>query len=300
MSTAHTERGNPFDLDDNDAYQRWREARLAAAPRDIEELIVEVRDPRRLTDAEQSALLACCQRANMAIYAGATGDDPSREIPVAIGARLGLRRLDHNPGAEEDAVTALTVQTDALHQGYIPYSNRPLSWHTDGYYNAPARQVHGLLMHCVRPAREGGRNALLDHEIAYILIRDEDPAHIRALMQPACLTIPADPGSETAGRAARPVSTGPVFSVDRHGELHMRYTDRGRNIVWADDPATRAAVACLKRLLSRETPWHLSARLGSGWGLVCNNVLHTRTGFTDGPEPRLIYRARYYDRVGRA
>ncbi len=34
-----------------------------------------------------------------------------------------------------------------------------------------------------------------------------------------------------------------------------------------------------------------------GWGLICNNVLHTRTGFADGQPPRLLYRARYYDRL---
>jgi len=31
---------------------------------------------------------------------------------------------------------------------------------------------------------------------------------------------------------------------------------------------------------------------------VCNNVLHARTAFRDAPgDRRLLYRARYYDRV---
>jgi hypothetical protein len=35
-----------------------------------------------------------------------------------------------------------------------------------------------------------------------------------------------------------------------------------------------------------------------GMGIVCNNVLHERSGFVDDPlRPRLLYRARYYDRV---
>ena len=34
-------------------------------------------------------------------------------------------------------------------------------------------------------------------------------------------------------------------------------------------------------------------------GLVCNNVLHDRAGFVDDPkQPRLLYRARYLDRIG--
>ena len=33
-------------------------------------------------------------------------------------------------------------------------------------------------------------------------------------------------------------------------------------------------------------------------GVLCNNVLHERTGFVDDPAaPRLLYRARYHDRV---
>ena len=36
--------------------------------------------------------------------------------------------------------------------------------------------------------------------------------------------------------------------------------------------------------------------LQSGQGLICNNVLHTRSGF-ETDSPRLLYRARYFDRI---
>jgi len=33
-------------------------------------------------------------------------------------------------------------------------------------------------------------------------------------------------------------------------------------------------------------------------GILCNNVLHDRSGFTDDPvRPRLILRARYHERI---
>lgn len=285
----------PFDLNDDTAYQRWKERKLASAPTALADLVVEIGDPRTLSDAERDAILERCRRANMAIYIGTTGDDPDKAIPVTLGARFGLHRLDHNRGADEDAVTSLTVQTDVAHRDYIPYSNRPIAWHTDGYYNTPERQIHGLLLHCVQPAETGGENALLDHEIAYILVRDCNPDHIRALMHPACMTIPAN---VVDGLELRAVQTGPVFSIRPDGRLHMRYTDRARNIAWRDDSATAQAVSCLKGILQTPSPWHLTGRLKSGWGLISNNVLHTRTGFTDGPNPRLLYRARYYDRIG--
>ncbi|MBB1127117.1 TauD/TfdA family dioxygenase [Thiospirillum jenense] len=292
---AITPDNTPFALDHAAAYQAWREQKLATAPTKLDDLVVEIGDPRDLTDSEYQALLARCQRANMAIYVGNTGDDPSKSIPTALGARFGLHRLDHNPGADEDAITALTVQTGEYHRDYIPYSNRPIDWHTDGYYNTNDCQINGLLLHCVHPAAAGGLNDLLDHEIIYLQLRDRDPAHIAALMQPNCMTIPAN--VSPAGELLRPEATGPVFSIRADGRLHMRFTNRARNIRWRDDPATSAAVAYLKQLLQEKSAWHLQGRLEAGWGLLSNNVLHTRTGFTDNDVPRLLYRARYYDRI---
>jgi hypothetical protein len=290
-------RASPFDLSDPDTYARWRDAKLAQAPTKVEDLLVEIADPRRVSAPEHAAILERCKRANMALYTSRTAGEADKSIPSLLGERFGLRRLDHNPGADEDAISSLSVQTDALHAGYIPYTDRPIAWHTDGYYNPPERQIHGLLLHCVSPAAKGGANALLDAEILYILIRDRDPGHIEALMHPRCMTIPANPADGSSPREARPDITGPVFSVQPDGHLHLRYTDRTRSIRWRDDPRTANAVDFLKTTLHQPSPWRLEARLEAGWGLICNNVLHTRTGFTDGPVPRLLYRARYYDRI---
>ena len=284
----------PFDLDQPQDYARWRENKLSAHPARIEDLIVEVQDPRRLSPSEQEALLARCRRANMAIYASGSGDERDKDIPRLLGAQLGLTRLDHNKGADEDAISSLTVQSDAIHRDFIPYTNRPIAWHTDGYYNSQSRQIHGMLLHCVQPAAVGGENDLLDHEIAYLLLRDENPEYIRSLMHPQAMTIPAN---IVDGKELRPERAGPVFSLHPDGHLHMRYTDRSRSILWRDDSLTKEAVARLKELLHGNTAWHLSGRLEAGWGLVGNNILHTRTGFNDGERPRLLYRARYYDRI---
>lgn len=285
---------SPFSLEHPDLYARWRERRLEEAPTRIEDLIVEIADPRRLTQTEHAAILDRCRRANMAIYAGRTGNDPDKDLVRALGTDFGLHRMDRNMGADEDAITSIKVQTDIRHREYIPYSTKAIAWHTDGYYNSPAHQIHGMVLHCVQPAEHGGANGMLDHEIAYILVRDQNPAYIRALMQPQAMTIPAN---VMDGQVMRPEQAGPVFAVTPSGRLHMRYTDRKRNILWQGGPLATAAVACLQQVLRSRTPWHLEGRLESGWGLVCNNVLHTRTGFDDGPKPRLLYRARYYDRI---
>jgi hypothetical protein len=131
--------------------------------------------------------------------------------------------------------------------------------------------------------------------MAYILLRDENPSYIQALTQGDAMTIPAR--TETDG-VARPDQSGPVFSTDAGGHLHMRYTARTRSIAWKTDTATQNALAALERLLATPTPWTLRGRLEPGMGLVCNNVLHDRSGFSNSAQQqRLIYRARYVERV---
>ncbi|MEN8132810.1 MAG: TauD/TfdA family dioxygenase, partial [Pseudomonadota bacterium] len=243
----------PFDLGLAADYRRWREKKLTDYPREIGDLVVEIRDPHQLSDTEQQALLQRCRKTNMAIWSGLTGEDSDKNIIRDLGHRFGLERLDHNMCADNDAITSLTVQPDALHQGYIPYSDRPIAWHTDGYYNPLDHQIHGLLLHCVQPADEGGENDLLDHEIAYLLIRDENLDYIRALMHPEAMTIPAN---IVDGQELRPARTGPVFAVYSDGHLHMRYTDRSRSIEWRNDPLLREAVQFLKQTLRTPSPWH--------------------------------------------
>jgi hypothetical protein len=288
---------SPFNLADVEAYRRWRDARLSGYPRATADLIVPVNDPRALTPAEHEKLLALVRKTNMVIYAARVGDDPDKEIPRGMARQFGLERINHNWLADEDAVTSITVNPEGDHPNFIPYTNRPIKWHTDGYYNTGADQIRAMVLHCVHPAAEGGENALLDHEVAYILLRDEDPELIRALMQPDIMTIPARVDEEGV---ARDTSTGPVFSIDeRTGSLHMRYTARKRNIVWKDDSASRAAVQRLEALLDSDLPYIFRGRLEAGMGLLCNNVLHDRGGFSDAPDKpkRLLYRARYFDRI---
>ena len=78
----------------------------------------------------------------------------------------------------------------------------------------------------------------------------------------------------------------------------MRYTARPRNVVWRDEPLVHAALAELDALLHSDSPFIFRATLQPGQGLICNNVLHDRSGFTDSDScKRQLYRLRYYQRV---
>lgn len=287
---------SPFSLEHDEIYRRWRDWKLEGYPTSTGNLAVEVDDPLRLSDAETGAILNICRQTNMALYA-ARVPAADKAIPREVGRRFGLFRLDSNLLADEDAISSLQVIAEKSGRGYIPYSNRRLLWHTDGYYNPPVNRIRAFILHCAAPAALGGENALLDHEIAYILLREASREYVRALMAPDAMTIPANTESGAATRAAQ---TGPVFSVDRAGNLHMRYTARTRSIQWKQDAAILEAVRCLEGILGGDSPFVFRHRLVAGQGLICNNVLHSRTAFEDDLDKgvtRLLYRARYYDRI---
>ncbi len=291
----------PFDLSDDAAYARWREEKLDTAPSRLEDVVVTVDDPRRLSAAERRSIVDLNARCNMAIYVGRTGADPDKDIPRLLGEQLGLHTLDGHWLTDSDGISPLSVigaEQRGERKDFIPYTDKPIRWHTDGYYNPPERTIRGLMLHCVQSAATGGENQLLDHELAYIALRDENPDYICALSAPAAMTIPPRLDEEGEARAAQP---GPVFSVNADGTLHMRYTARTVSIAWREDAITQTAVAALAKLLATPTPWTLHGRLEPGMGLVCNNVLHDRSGFTETAEKRrLLYRARYYERVATA
>jgi len=288
------EAGSPFSLEDDAAYRIWRQQKLEQRP-GLEELFVPVENPFELSAREKAKIRDLCRRCNAALYKVSDNypfDD--KELVHRLGLQFGLSRLDDNLRADEDDITSLAV-TEQQGNQYIPYTNRPLSWHTDGYYNTPEKQVRGIVLHCASPATDGGDNSLIDHELVYIRLRDENPAYISALMHPGAMTIP--PNVES-GAEIRGACTGPVFSVDAlTGSLHMRYSARKRNIIWGDDALTREAADWITQLLEIDELTY-RYRLKAGEGLICNNILHRRSGFEDSQDQkRLMFRARYYDRI---
>ncbi len=310
---------SPFHPDNEAGYRAWRAEKLAAYPGRGEDLVVAVKDPRQLTDAEYQAIWHLVRKTNMAIYATPLGEREDKESVRQLAAQFGLEHLDANWLADEDGISSLTPQDEegkargenavsaeanagaagvkpqsGDRSQYIPYTHHRIRWHTDGYYNPAERRIYAMTLHCVRAADAGGENDLMDHELAYLYLRDANPEHIRALMAEDAMTIPAR--VDESG-TARPDETGPALLVDG-GHLHLRYTARTKSIAWKQDERTLAAVKALEDLLASNPPGAFTLKLQPGMGLICNNVLHTRSGFTDRPEHRrLLYRARYHDHI---
>lgn len=289
-----------FDLENDVAYRIWREEKLNNAPRKVEELLVPISNRQSPTIDETRKIKQLCARANMAVYEGLTGLGPADIRPLA--AQFGLTRLDTERLGDKDGVSTIRVIERKKGTGkkgfYIPFSDRPLGWHTDGYYNDGQNQVLGFTLHCARDSA-GGDSHMLNHEIAYIRLRDENPDLVAALMLPDAMIIPANELDTDEGR--RQQSVGPVFSMPG-GNLHMRYTARSREIVWKQDTDVARARTFITDLLASDDEFILRHHLKPGQGMISNNILHKRDGFDDGEagnDGRLLYRARFIDRVAK-
>lgn len=289
---------SPFNLLNERAYQAWREQKLHQYPRNITDIKVSLADVDHITQAEIQRLTRVCAKTNTVIYQCLTPLENKDQLRN-LGQKLGLQRLDENICADEDGISGLQVsQGGTRHEGYIPYTNKPINWHTDGYYNQPEHTIRAMILHCVSDSAQGGDNAILDHEILYILMRDNNPDMVREMMQSDVMTIPANIEN---GVLVREAQTGPVFSIDPlSGNLHMRYTARKRSIEWKQNDLVKQATSFIDELFEQGSEYIIRYRLNPGEGIISNNALHNRTGFEDDSETnkhRLIYRARYFDRV---
>jgi hypothetical protein len=287
-----------IELIDDHGFATWREEKLACYPFPSAGVMVDIADPAALTRPEIEALRANIRRYNFTGFRCARPDQVTPQTLLEFGKQFGLCRIDGNLCAESSGVSAIRVAGRDGAREYIPYTNRPLSWHTDGYYNSHEESVRAWLLYCDQPATEGGVNRLLDHELIYLQLHAANPNWTRALTRPDAFTIPPNVAD---GAQLRPARSSPVFSRDpASGQLHMRFSARKTNILWRDDPTTRAAREALLQLISDAVDHIYKYRLQRGEGFLSNNVLHDRNGFRnahDGTPSRLLYRIRYLDRI---
>jgi hypothetical protein len=180
----------------------------ALAIPDGEDLVVDVADPRALTNGRARPLcwqLLCT--ANMAIYRSPVVAE-DKAIPRLLAAQMGLHRLDGNWLADEDGISPIAVaqRRAVIAQRSSPTPTAPSSGIPTVTTIRAQRQIRAMVLHCVRAASEGGGTALMDHEMAYIALREANPNWVNALMAPDAMTIPARTGRRRSrtGRADRP------------------------------------------------------------------------------------------------
>lgn len=289
------------DFSAEDDFKVWRETKICACKQLSELAPVKMDSLVSCTANARNELKARCAIVNYALYQVRESEstvEADCEALAEFARGLGFSLPEDHRSAGEWGVVALQTSSLPSKTGYIPYTTRPLNWHTDGYYNPGSSPVKSFILHCHRPSATGGENQLADPETVYLRMREKNPDFVRALMHPEAMTIPEN--REPDG-SLRPASVGPVFFADEvSGRLQMRFTARARSIEWRQDATTQKATQWLNDWLQSDDPLIRNIRLDPGQGIVCNNILHNRTGFGDGTgaeSTRVILRVRFHERL---
>ena len=290
-------------------FAKWAENKLQSYAEfhnsgDGNSVSVELEKP--LSDSQKQSIASNIKSSNLCFLEVKSGDNFQSDHILEFARSLGLSEPDANICSDEDRLSRITV-TDHKQisgGGYIPYTDKPLGWHTDGYYNPYNQRIRSFLLACETAADLGGENSFIDPEIIYILMYRENPLFVQALMDPSAMTIPEN---KVDGVVLRDETRTSVFQISDDnlasgGTLDMRYSQRKRFIEWNDDPLINDAVEYLDHLLDDnnvEFDWlRIRKKMKAGEAVICNNVLHKRTAFSNNENsPRVMYRARFYQRI---
>ena len=298
-------------LNNADYYKCWRDEKLKNACTNLDGCLVEISHPFTLSVLEKSKISALCSQHNFALYKIKNIQHAPQSVQmdksgqseqnayfarstIMINKQLGLKSYDKHLFAKSNGLAYISCSKDG--ENFIPYTNKSLNWHTDGYYNAPSKRIRSFSLFCASKADTGGENYWIDHELVYILLREENPNFTEALTHRSAMSIPKHQVGE---KIKRPAARGSVFFIDEQtGKLMMRYTRRGRHVIWADIPFLNAAKIALEKILDSNTPYHFRYLMQQGEGFLCNNILHGRSAFLENKTTqRLILRGRYFESI---
>lgn len=290
MKNWNTKYPNRFNLDTDKDYTKWREEKLAAYPKNIGDLVVELGDMTAITNDEKNKILETVELANMCIYTAGSAQLTMSSL-LTLGEQLGVTHTDSSTRhSKSDELTDSGILGKA-----VPFTTRQCRWHTDATYYGSDKTIQALFLLCKQPALEGGKNKVLDHEILYIHLRDNHPEALATLMNKNCFKYKNPKTGEISEGLG-----GKVFWTNSDGQLCHRFSFRKMDMAWSDESDVIAAKETLETLILNGSEYEIEGRLESGMGLISNNVLHTREKLVDSNDPaekRLLFRARFYDRV---
>ena len=191
--------------------------------------------------------------------------------------------------SEKSGLTKIEVSSKSKEKSeYVPYTNKALNWHTDGYYSGTDNPILSWLLYCQSNSSNGGENSFMDHEIAYILFNDESSA-IDDLMSKDAFTIPAN------AQNGRRAMSSYVFRL-LNNKLHMKFSMREKNIIWSEK--ITSSVDLLKSIIRENENYQINYKLSPNQGVISNNVIHMRSSFTNtSNKNRLLYRLRSKKRI---
>jgi len=269
-------------------YNRWVNDKLGSYTNNIDNLMIEIKNPLKLSKSEKEKCFKVLESQNMVFF---NIEKPQKNIGFSLkelACQFGMGDYELDSQSDEVGLTKIQVETKKHHGEYIPYTNKPLNWHTDGYYNKTKNSILSWLLYCESSSDSGGINKFMDHEIAYILY-NQKYQNIHELMKEDVYIIPENKMN------SRLEVKGYIFKFINQ-KLHMRFSMREKNIIWRKNIID--SINNLKKIIKESTKFHISYKLLPGQGVLTNNIIHMRTTFTNTKNKnRLLYRLRSKKRI---
>ena len=267
-------------------FKQWALAKESNIPSNIDDLKVVVQDINHVSSKEISSIRDMVKKYNCCIYRSTT-DLLSKGNLIRFATSIGMKTYDSN-NIDNSPVSTIMSAKEKNSINYIPYTNKQLNWHTDGYYDE--KPIFSWLLHCEQPADSGGENYLLDHELAikeYISKHD----NLGPLMNSDAFIIP---GNADAGRNE---TKGYICDINnKYKKLHMKFSMRKENMKLSNE--SKMAILKMKKIIKDDCKkYYLTYKLSKNEGIVSNNILHGRNSFEDGKIIRKVLRIRSYERI---
>ena len=266
-------------------FLRWAEEKEKNIPQNTDGISVNIHDINNVKISEIDKIKETINKYNSCIYSSKVALKTNTNL-LKFVELVGMRTYDCNNIESNEISTITPLQNNKIN--YIPYTDKSLNWHTDGYYDK--KSIFSWLLHCVNPATQGGENYLLDHELAlreYVLKNDD----INNLMAEDALTIP-----ESKDTSRSEISTYIFSFKNQYKKLHMRFSMRKDNI--GTSPKASSAITKLRKIIENDcAKYSLTYKLQKNEGIITNNILHGREAFKDDKVKRKLLRIRSYERL---
>lgn len=266
-------------------FLRWAEEKEKNIPQNSDGILVNIHDINNVKTSEIAKIKETIYKYNSCIYSSKIALKSNTNL-LKFVELVGMRTYDCNNIDSNEISTITPLQNSKIN--YIPYTDKPLNWHTDGYYDK--KSIFSWLLHCVNPATQGGENYLLDHELVLreYLLRNDD---INNLMAEDALTIP-----ESKYTSRSEISTYIFSFKNKYKRLHMRFSMRKDNI--GTSAKASPAIIKLKEIIENDcAKYSLTYKLQKNEGIITNNILHGRKAFKDDKVKRKLLRIRSYERL---
>jgi hypothetical protein len=262
-------------------FKQWASEKEDNIPSNINDLKIDLHDINHISLKEISIIKDKIKRFNCCIYKSHV-DLLTQADLLNFAKSIGMKTYDDN-NIHSNPVSSIMPLEPEKTVNYIPYTNKQLNWHTDGYYDE--KPIFSWLLHCEEPAFSGGENYLLDHELAireYILKHD----NLDQLTRPDSFIIPSN------ADAGRNETKGYICDMNnKYKKFHMKFSMRQKNIELNE--RSKTAFIRMKKIIKEDCKKYcITYKLSKNEGIVSNNILHGRNSFVDGKVMRKLYRIR--------